>query len=269
MWRSEDEPRALLMAGRTSRYSIEPRAEYVFGVVAGQPMRARRAGRTHLVRPGQLVAWDPSSAHSGTAVGSEPWTSRLMLVELADLNDLVSDPEGEPLLDVAFPDPVVTDAELVAEFVRLHRALEYTATRLERDERLAQWLEKLVGRAAASRRPRRTLRDRDNAALRRAFEYLAEQPQRNVGLQELATVAGIGKFRLIRLIRDRTGLPPHALQLAHRLRMARRLLEAGESVAAVAASTGFADQSHLHRHFQRSLGFTPGEYRRRMARGLR
>jgi AraC-like DNA-binding protein len=160
-------------------------------------------------------------------------------------------------------------ADLVAEVVRLHRALEYTATRLERDERLAQWLEKLVGRAAASRRPRRTLRDRDNAALRRAFEYLAEQPQRNVGLQELATVAGIGKFRLIRLIRDRTGLPPHARQLAHRLRMARRLLEAGESVASVAASTGFADQSHLHRHFQRSLGFTSGEYRRRMARGLR
>ncbi|HEY1510679.1 MAG TPA: helix-turn-helix domain-containing protein [Solirubrobacteraceae bacterium] len=35
-------------------------------------------------------------------------------------------------------------------------------------------------------------------------------------------------------------------------------------LVAVAAMTGFADQSHLHRHFQRSLGVTPGEYQRRV-----
>jgi AraC-like DNA-binding protein len=45
----------------------------------------------------------------------------------------------------------------------------------------------------------------------------------------------------------------HALQVAQRIRVARRRLEAGESIADTAAATGFADQSHLHRHFQRSL----------------
>jgi AraC-like DNA-binding protein len=96
-----------------------------------------------------------------------------------------------------------------------------------------------------------------------ACDYLADRPERNVGLDELAAAAGIGKFRLIRLFRERTGLPPHALQVAHRVRKARRLLEAGETIANIAAATGFADQSHLNRHFQRSLGVTPGEYRRR------
>ena len=70
-------------------------------------------------------------------------------------------------------------------------------------------------------------------------------------------------FRLIRLFRERTGLPPHALQIAHRVKAARRMLEAGETIAQVAAATGFADQSHLHRHFQRSLGLTPAKYQRR------
>lgn len=41
-------------------------------------------------------------------------------------------------------------------------------------------------------------------------------------------------------------------------------VEAGQPIAEAAAATGFADQSHLHRHFQRSLGVTPGEYRRRL-----
>lgn len=40
MWRPADEERVLLMAGQTTRDAIDPRGEYVFGVVAGQPMRS-------------------------------------------------------------------------------------------------------------------------------------------------------------------------------------------------------------------------------------
>src|SRR5215213_11784846 len=104
MWRPVDEDRVLLMAGRTTRYAIEPRGEYVFGIVARQPMRARRGRETHLVRPGQLVAWDPSGAHSGVAVDGRPWASRLMLVEAGDLDVLAGDAETEQLVDVSFPD---------------------------------------------------------------------------------------------------------------------------------------------------------------------
>jgi transcriptional regulator GlxA family with amidase domain len=66
---------------------------------------------------------------------------------------------------------------------------------------------------------------------------LADRPERNV---ELAA-AGIGKFRLIRLFGEPTGQTPHALQVAHRIRKARRLLEAGETIADIAAATGFVD----------------------------
>jgi transcriptional regulator GlxA family with amidase domain len=69
---------------------------------------------------------------------------------------------------------------------------------------------------------------------------LADRPERNVGLDELAA-AGIGKFRLIRLFGEPTSPTPHALQVAHRIRKARRLLEAGETIADVAAATGFVD----------------------------
>ncbi len=67
---------------------------------------------------------------------------------------------------------------------------------------------------------------RDDRALRLGSEYLADQPERNIGLDELAAVAGVGKLRLIRLFREHLGLSPHAVQLAHRVRTARRLLEA-------------------------------------------
>src|SRR4029453_468480 len=130
----------------------------------------------------------------------------------------------------------------------------------------------LVERSSSIRLPRPPLSPRDNRSLRLACEYLADQPERNVGLDEpaaaggpddLAAAAGLKRSSHPRLFRQRIGLPPHALQIAHRIRNARRLLETGQTIAATAAATGFSDQSHLHRHFQRGLELTPGEYRRR------
>ena len=264
MWRPAPESRVLLMAGETTRYAIEPRGEYVFGMVAGQPMRSRRGRERRVVRPGQLVAWDPSAAHAGSAVEGRAWNARLMVVETGELTSLAGDHESDPLADVAFPDPVIFDPELARGFLRLHAALERPTSRLEQEERLAGWLRTLIERSSAVRGSRSPLGRGDERALRLASDHLADRPERNIGLDELAAAAGIGKFRLIRLFRERTGLPPHALQIAYRLRAARRLLESGETIAATAAATGFADQSHLHRHFQRSLGLTPGEYQRRL-----
>lgn len=245
MWRPAE--RVLMLAGRTTGYAIEPRGEYVFGVVAGGLMRAARGGRRYTVRPGQLVAWDASDAHSGES--AEPWSARLMIVEADD--DLLG--------NVAFPAPVLSDPALAAEFVRVHRLLEGATTRLERDGELTALLQAVVDRHATTR-PAPT--SGGDAEFRRARDYLAENAERSVSLAELAAVAGTGKFRLVKLFRERTGLPPHALQIAHRVRRARALLEAGHPAAEAAARTGFADQSHLHRHFRRSLGFTPGQYQR-------
>jgi AraC-like DNA-binding protein len=263
MWRPADEARVLLMAGRTTRYAMEPRGEYVFGVIAGQPMRSRRGSERRLARPGQLLAWDPSNAHAGAAVDAKPWWSRLMVIEVAELALIAGDQESSLLADITFPEPVLSDPKLARDFLRMHTALETATTRLERDEQLAEWLRAVIARSSAVRPTRSPLGPRDDRALRLACDYLGDRPERNVSLDELAAAVGIGKFRLIRLFRERTGLPPHALQVAHRVRNARRLLEAGETIAATAAATGFADQSHMHRHFRRSLGVTPGQYQRR------
>lgn len=268
MWRPSGEERVLLMAGPTSQYRIDPRGEYVFGILDGEnPMRSRRGRERRLVQPGQLVAWDPSAAHEGSAVEGHPWTSRLMVVEVADLTALSHDPESNSLADVVFPEPVLDDPLLAASFKDLFQAFESASTQLERNERLAEWLQDLISRSSAVRPRRSATSRREERALQVAFDYIGDQPERNVGLDELADAAGLGKFRLIRLFRERTGLPPHALQIAHRIRLARRLLEDGEPIAQAAAAVGFVDQSHLHRHFERSLGLTPAKYQQRFRRG--
>jgi AraC-like DNA-binding protein len=97
----------------------------------------------------------------------------------------------------------------------------------------------------------------------RTRAYLDEQQHRNVGLDELAAVAGVGRFSLLRWFVAEVGVPPHAYQLLSRVDRARRLLALGQPAAAVAAAVGFGDQSHLIRQFRRIEGITPAEYVRR------
>lgn len=195
LWRPADQDPVLLMAGQTARYAVEPRDEYIFGIVAGQPMDARRGRERWLVRPGQLVSWAPSGAHAGSAIDAQSWSSRLIVVGAADLAALAGDQEADLPADITFPEPVLSDAKLASDFLRLHAALEMPTTRLERDEWLAEWLHNVLERSPAVSPARSPLNLRDDRALRVAYDYLVDEPERNVGLDECAAVAGIGKFR--------------------------------------------------------------------------
>jgi AraC-like DNA-binding protein len=62
------------------------------------------------------------------------------------------------------------------------------------------------------------------------------------------------------------GLPPHVYLNQVRVNRAKQLLADGQPIALVAYETGFADQSHLTRHFKRLFGLTLGQYSMRQER---
>jgi AraC-like DNA-binding protein len=265
IWRQADHPRRLFMHGLTTTYAFDPTSEYVIGVIARAPLVATRGRSRHMLRPGDLAAWDPGRAHAGTAVDGQTWECRLLVVELGDLADVACDPDRS-VRDLAFPDPVVRDRALAASFLRLHRAMDGQATALERDGALASFLQDLATRSPASPPERARRRAaRDDVALRRACDFLADNVTGNVRLHELAQAAGTSSFRLVRLFRAGLGATPHAYQVARRIRLARGLLERGTSPADAAVECGFFDQSHLHRHFRRMTGMSPGRYARAFA----
>jgi AraC-like DNA-binding protein/mannose-6-phosphate isomerase-like protein (cupin superfamily) len=88
---------------------------------------------------------------------------------------------------------------------------------------------------------------------------LGNEPWETV--RQAAQRAGMTREGFSRQFRRRHGMPPHAFWLLEKLNDARRLLRTGEPIAAVAAETGFSDQSHLGRCFRRVFGVTPGRYR--------
>jgi AraC-like DNA-binding protein len=237
------------MSGTSTGYAVDPRGEYVVGVVLAGAMRVRRGHERFVFGPGDVCAWDPSAAHRGVPYGCTCWEARLVILE---------SPADEA--DLHFPQPVVRDRRLAQRFVELHRVLEAPSWALEREALLAEWLCDVSAKTPSVEDRRR--RARHDPALRRACDLLRDALAENVTLDELAGAAGVSRHRLSRLFRAAYGMPPHRFQLAHRIAVARRMLERGAAVAEVAQATGFFDQSHLHRHFSRTLGMTPARYAR-------
>ncbi|MBV9388953.1 MAG: helix-turn-helix transcriptional regulator [Chroococcidiopsidaceae cyanobacterium CP_BM_ER_R8_30] len=92
----------------------------------------------------------------------------------------------------------------------------------------------------------------------RAIDYMHSHLDQDISLEVLAQIVNISPSHLRRLFKQATGMAPHQYLLNLRVHRAKELLlTRGFSVNEVAAEVGFADQSHLHRHFKRLFGVTP------------
>jgi AraC family transcriptional regulator len=97
--------------------------------------------------------------------------------------------------------------------------------------------------------------------LERVRERLHDAFEDRASLSELAAMAGVHPGHLTRAFRRCYGRSVGAYQRGVRLDWAAGRLSAGEPLAAVSSSAGFADQSHFTRAFKRQFGRTPGQYR--------
>jgi AraC-like DNA-binding protein len=155
---------------------------------------------------------------------------------------------------VARIDPVIVDPRVGRAFAALHRVLERGGARLEAEERLAAFVALLT--AGDGDEPAR----RERLAVRRVRERLEASYAENLSLDELARDAGMSPFHLARVFRAEVGIPPHAYQTGVRILRAKAMIRAGHALAAVAAATGFVDQSHFTRHFRRLVKLTPARW---------
>ncbi len=155
-------------------------------------------------------------------------------------------------------EPKAKDSPEFRAMVQLLAAVRTGASALEQQSRLAICLRIMLAHADHGFTPPRATNA--SAAVRKAMAYLREHYRESVGLDELAGLTGMNGFYLAHAFREYSGMPPHAFLTRVRIERARSLLICGMPPGKVATEVGFADQSHLHRHFKQALHLTPGEY---------
>jgi AraC family transcriptional regulator len=99
--------------------------------------------------------------------------------------------------------------------------------------------------------------------LRRVIEFISTQIDQEIGLEQLAQVAGISPFYFCREFKRSTGFTPHHYVMQRRIELSKRLLESTEkSITDISVELGFPTPSHFAATFRKLLGLTPTYYRR-------
>jgi len=233
----------------THRYARHSHEGYAIGVVQRGAHAFRARGRTWTAVPGCIIVVNPEDAHDGRpAARDDAYSYRMMYVE----RDAAAR-AGTPF----FRECVVTDSALARRLLEIHRALERPEARLQCDTLVATALRALAQRHGGVR-PGTDRTGTYQPEVSVVLDYLTEHFTEECSLADLAALAGVNRFQLLRAFRQQVGLPPHRFQTQLRLRRAKRMLTDGQSAASVASAVGFSDQSHLIRKFKAAYGVTPG-----------
>jgi AraC-like DNA-binding protein len=214
---------------------------------------------------GDVIATNPGEVHDGRPLGV---SSRRWCILSVDRDAMASLAEGCGT-DVEIARPVIADPVLADTLGRLFRRLERwsapggrgDADALACEESLVEACVLVMTRHGAVPSPAAAPDD----DVRRVRDRLADAPLDAPTLAELAAMAGLSKYQVLRRFARVYGLPPHAWLLRLRAERARVLIRDGSPLSAAAAASGFADQSHMTRVFARQFGFTPGAWRTAVA----
>lgn len=238
-------------------YDLHSHDSYLIGITETGVQSFRCRGQWRHSTPGGVVLIEPEEPHDGRSGSAEGFTYGMLYLPVALMAELHEhlDVRGE----LGFRSNLERDDRLAWAAGEALSAFEAPEARLARDTALLELARALcrAGAWAGHRTPAPA------AAARRAREVLHDRFAEELGLEELAALAGADdRYGLSRAFKAAFGAPPHRYLVQLRLNAARRRLARGEAPAQVAAETGFADQSHMGRWFRRAFGQTPAAYAR-------
>ena len=242
----------LAVDARSSRsFARHVHDEFGIGLVTNGAQRsASGRGQVKAVR-GDLITVNPGKLHDGVPIGPSRSWSMLYLAPEA-IRGIVADVGDGRYRTRELHAPVVHDQRLARLFLATRRAALHPHGEAALEERLLALLASLFGAA----KPERSIAGQ----LLRVQKRIDVAPACSHALSDLAALAGMSRYQTLRGFARATGLTPYAYVLQRRLEMARALIRQGLALADAAIEAGFFDQSHMHRVFIATHGFTPGAY---------
>ena len=219
-------------------------------VQGNQTMRTGRC--TEIVFPGSVQLHAPYQVHENRQLTSRGFSFRNIEISKTRLLQIL---DGQiPVLR----SNLIADLELFQAFMHAFDALTYKDDALVVDELLTHALTKLFLSSEHSQ----IIPDLTPKVVALVRDYIHTNYMHSVTLDSLVTLTGISRVHISRVFKQHIGVAPHEYLVQLRVADAKAKIAAGMPVAEAAAMSGFADQSHLNRHFKRITRLTPGAYAR-------
>lgn len=250
------------LAAHYVRQTFKPHShpEYLIGVITGGVHSVWCRGAQHNVVPGTVMSMRPGDVHHGNAAVETGWVQRMFYVDEDTMAEMLadrSDSHSASLPD--FSSCNRHDNALAARLARIHDRVHASRLTLSRDAALVALADLVAAIASGTSGddPGCVLPDHRASML---VDYLHARVEDDISLDVLSSLAGLRRRQTIDVFKRQTGLPPHAYHIGLKVRLVQDRLREGHSPAMAAIEAGFADQSHMTRHFTAIVGTTPAAY---------
>jgi AraC-like DNA-binding protein len=258
-WRDPTLPYAESRRACHSRACYKPHSHPTFSIGAvDQGCSCFTGGATGpaVIQPGTVVFVPAACVHACNPLPDTDWSYQMLHLDATWLKALWQESGLNEPQEVT----LTRDARVYAQFCQLNTVLFSDASAPEKEAALIEFL----GDCGGSQQPAQATPHQVKLSRYKLQPLLAHWQHdalAQVSLSELANMAGMSRYQLIRAFRTATGMTPHAYQLNQRINQARIGLRLGEPLADIAYRLGFADQGHFQRVFKAHVGVTPGRYR--------
>ncbi|MFJ3058316.1 AraC family transcriptional regulator [Herbaspirillum sp. NPDC087042] len=226
---------------------------YAIGITLSGVQAFNYRKSIHYSLPGQTMVIHPDELHDGEAGTEDGFLYRIAYIEPTLFRRLLAD-GSLPYVNVGLS----SDPRLYRATWQLLFDISVQHDALERDDHLWDLAEAMQSMSNHKRKPHRG----DLRAAQMAREYIHDNLDKVVTLDELAHISGRDRWNLSRDFRGYFATSPYRYLTMRRLDLVRRLASAGESLAESSAIAGFADQSHMTRQFVKTYGMSPARWLR-------
>lgn len=220
---------------------------------------------THKALPGELMLFEPGDHHITTRVDGRA-AFDVVGLETGELERAAEELglRGSPHFRAAHLTP---SKEVAGALERLVASTAAGASRLELECLQARFLQLLLKDCGEAPVPHRRRDFVAHAGVRAAREHLRHNFQEEPRLADLARIAGLSHFAFAHAFKRYVGMPPYAYFQMRRASEARRLVEKGAPIAAIAEQLGYTDVPLLTRTIKAHFGAPPARWRKNLPHG--
>ena len=227
-WRAKRFEGMECMSATFITHEFEPHAHDTFsiGAIESGCQISRIRGERAFTGPGAIYLLNPGEIHDGAPGIEDGYRYRMIYPEISLLTGILEDVTGRTFNGTpSFSRQLLHDPELALAFQHAHSLEEGGNEALAAEEAMYSVLSRMFAQYGSVILSPPA--EQGRTGVNRARDYLAENFESDIGLEELANVAGLSRAHFIRSFRREYFITPHAFQTDLRIRQARRLLRDG------------------------------------------